>query len=278
MRHSFFACAGSLVALSLVGCPGTPDRDGGVRVDAPVVLVDSPIAPGTDAPVIGVDAPGGTRVCTVGPAGACDVILQNCPMATDQCYLASSGAGMPPTTQCAPVMGTLSEGMMCTGLQACADGLFCNANETPSRCRHYCCDRAASDCPIGQSCIPFGDGTTEFHVGVCEPSASCEVIPQSGCMATEVCVAFMDGSRRCQEAGTAAIGASCGGTSGPDCVPDAICVGPTDPPDSPQFCREWCRIAMGATPNADCTNTTDTCQAIGGIDATFGVCFPAATP
>lgn len=259
----FLASTLPLVALALAGCPSGPGgRDAG-RVDAPVILSDAPLpdAPLPDVPGLpGTDAPTTGRVCSLG--GGCDVILQNCPTG-EGCYLVGGAAG--PTTACMPIAGTLPEGSACTG-QTCADDLHCTGG-SDGACREYCCMGSDGDCPLGYSCLNYGDGMGgALPIGVCVPPSDCTVVPQAGCGTGEACAPTSGGDLLCVAAGTVAVGGTCG--AGMGCVAGAACITVTMGTMMTNSCRSYCRVGM-----TDCTGT-DMCVAVTGIPAPYGICFP----
>jgi hypothetical protein len=208
------------------------------------------------------DVPGTTRACSVG-AGGCDIILQDCAPeggTARGCYLA--GDATTALTECQP-SGVLTEGAACTGAGQCAEGFGCQ----DGFCRAYCCMEMDSDCPIGFNCIPYRDPATTdglLAVGVCDPPVSCNVIPNSGCPEGRGCQPSEDGTLSCVTAGTAEIGAECGGAVG--CIPGSGCYG-TSADDL--HCIAFCLLS-----DPECaTGTTCTAQpaVIGGG---YGLCTP----
>jgi len=100
-------------------------------------------------------------------ADACDVLLQNCPVATDGCYLTQSGA------QCLPA-GTATVGQPCDATTLCEKGASCistSAGPTPTfECARLCgFPSSAPTCPAGtcqQLASPSGP-LLDGGVGAC---------------------------------------------------------------------------------------------------------------
>jgi len=72
----------------------------------------------------------GATVC--GAFTSCDVLAQDCPTATDGCFLTQSGP------QCGPP-GTVADGQTCTNANSCMKGSVClNLNMAGNKCHHIC--------------------------------------------------------------------------------------------------------------------------------------------
>jgi len=89
----------------------------------------------------GVPIPG-ALVC--GAFTSCDVLMQNCPTATDGCFLTASGP------QCGPP-GTIADGQTCTNANSCMKGSAClNLGGAGNKCHHLCrLGGGAPTCPTG---------------------------------------------------------------------------------------------------------------------------------
>lgn len=250
-----------LALLAVAGC-GEPDDGRDTGVDTGGTLDTGPIdggGVGSDVPM--TDTPSTTRVCSVGPSG-CDIIRQDCAPeggTARGCYLSG---GATAETVCAP-SGVGVEGTACTGLSDCAEGLGCQ----DGFCRQYCCMEMDSDCPIGFQCIPYRDPATTdglLPVGVCDPPVTCEVIPNSGCPEGRACQPGMDGTLSCVTAGTAAVGADCGGSV--NCMPGSGCYG-TSADDL--TCIAFCVIA-----DPDCADGTTCTAQPAVVGGGYGLCTP----
>lgn len=251
-----------VVAVTLVACGGDDDDRPGLMDSG----VDSGTGGGTDGgggggTDAGDGGGGGGRVCSIA-GGACDVILQNCPQATQGCYIAIIEEGGEPTTFCSEA-GTADEGEACDPAEVtgCLPGFGCSDDRV---CRRYCCEGRASDCAAGsgQLCTQYGNA---MPLGICELPSGCGVVPQSGCEAGEGCVFIsMDGSTDCRTAGSVAPGGACG--AGNLCQAGSACV---TPPGGTAICAPICRMDE----DGDCADG----MVCGGVDTfpeTHGVCVP----
>jgi len=216
---------------------------------------------GTDGGGGGTDGGGGARMCSA-VGGECDVMMQNCPMATQGCYFGRrSMMDTVPTTLCAEA-GRLVDGESCMNLNDCAPGFFCDGDS--STCRHYCCGGSSSDCPAGsgQFCISRAGS----DIGACTAPSTCTIVPNEGCAAGQGCyIAGADGTLSCFAAGTVADGAACEFLN--DCTAGAACLTPMG---GAATCTRFCRIAMGM---ADCGGAR-TCNPIRltGLPMDLGTC------
>lgn len=276
MRHFSFVLSSSLAALlAIAGCNNTPSRPtdaasghdaGGTGVDTGIPGHDS--GPPVDTGVPPTDTGGSTGACAFG--GGCDLVTHSCPDdasgARQGCYIGQT------MTTCAPA-GALGEGATCTDPTQCDEHLTCvvtSAGATMGTCVRVCC--SVADCGAGETCNPLGDGTgtpLPNNIGTCHRPTACTPVPNTGCTGTDQCVLISsDGTTDCTGSGTLTEGTTCGGAGSTDsCAPGLGCYGT----EAAGFtCSRFCRLAMGATNNPDCTGTLRNCAT--GFGSTFGLC------
>ncbi len=274
MRHFSFVLSSSLAALfAIAGCNNTPNRPPGTDAATPRDGggggVDT--GPGHDAgpPVdtgVPTDTGGSTGTCSFG--GGCNLVTHSCPDdgsgARQGCYIGET------MTMCAPA-GSLGEGGTCTGPSQCDEHLTCvvtDPSATSGTCVRVCC--ANTDCGAGETCNPLGDGTGNplpNNIGTCHRPTACTPVPNSGCTGTDQCVlTAADGTTDCAGSGALTEGTVCGQSAGA-CAAGMGCYGnDTDG----YHCSRFCRLAMGATNNPDCTGTLTNCAS--GFGSTYGLC------
>ncbi len=237
-----------------------PGTDGGTtQTDGQVTSPDGGQTTNPDGGTIG-------RMCGV-TGGACDVIAQNCPDSTQGCYFGMPAEGGTPSTMCLGVRMTGGDGAECTYTNDCLPGFTCTPD---NRCRSYCCMGASSDCPdgSGQRCVGLAEGE---NIGVCMPSANCNLVTSEGCTGGQACYVFdTDGSLGCFPVGTGAEGTSCRGGLN-ECAVGMGCLSTTG---SDGMCVRYCRVSMM---DADCGGGR-MCQMVNGLSLPedTGVCPPPA--
>lgn len=274
MRHFSFVLSSSLAALfAIAGCNNTPTRStdaapnhdgGGTGVDTGIPGHDS--GPPVDTGVPPTDTGGSTGACAFG--GGCDLVTHSCPDdasgARQGCYIGQAA------TTCAPA-GALGEGANCTDPTQCDEHLTCvvtSAGATMGTCVRVCC--SVADCGAGETCNPLGDGTGNplpNNIGTCHRPTACTPVPNAGCTGTDQCVLISaDGTTDCTGSGALTEGTTCGSDTDA-CAPGLGCYGS----EAAGFkCSRFCRLAMGATNNPDCTGTLTNCAS--GFGATYGLC------
>jgi hypothetical protein len=186
-------------------------------------------------------------MCTAG--GSCDVIAQNCPMATEGCYYAASMPGGPASTMCMAA-GTRGDGAPCAFVNDCLPGFSCSEGA----CRRYCCMGATGDCPPGQICISIAGS----DIGQCTPDAMCTLVPNEGCGGGQGCyIAAGDGTLSCFSAGAGDEGMACEALNA--CRPGMGCLGSSG---GSFRCTRFCRLSRG---EADCGGGGRTCMPVRGL-------------
>ena len=192
-----------------------------------------------------------TTACFAGP---CDVVAQNC--SSGKCSylpLADGGAARGCTAAGAVTLGQPCA-LSATG-DNCATGLLC----INSKCEKLC--NFNTDCGAGGLCAVYLTlpGLAEMPTACFVPT-TCDVLAQN-CPSGEGCYFSQAGTPGCFTAGTLTVGTACG--SGGNCVPGAMCIGPSA---TSAFCRQLCNLDGGAP-----TCTGAACQGLSGLPV--GACI-----
>lgn len=139
---------------------------------------------------------GGTSVmCTEPgtnvPTGECDLILQDCPVATDTCAIVGGANG--PTTGCITLNGLKGMGESCASENDCKAHLTC----VGSVCTPFCCAGGDALCMggtcdlnvtlIGMNNMPEQCGAEDCTFRVCSFAATCNLFDPNACAADENC-------------------------------------------------------------------------------------------
>ncbi len=269
------------IALTLAACPEKPHDPG--RPDANVTTADSGShvdtgSPSTeDAFVPPVDAYTPPTGACRSPAGECDLMRQDCADGQICVFALPSEGATTPETVCAPIFGSgAEEGRPCCALNSCDRGLACvgavrdgDSCSTMGVCRRYCCG-SSTVCAAGQICDRF---TSSFEGGVCDVTADCDLIAQTGCPTGQACY-------------PGSTGLQCVGPSGAnkhrrdaceyinDCEGGTTCIGITRGSERFDRCLGFCRLRE--TPSG-CSDD-ETCQAVEGFPAGIGSCIPNTLP
>jgi hypothetical protein len=195
------------------------------------------------------DNQGNTTACFV---GECDLVLQNCPTATDACnYVQFQDGGI--GRACLPA-GAGTQGQACSAPNGCAKGLLC----LNGKCEKYC--YTDSNCGGGSAiCASLISvpGASEFPAA-CYTVVTCDPLNQATCTGGQGCYLGQSGPI-CAPAGTVAVNGTC--TPQANCVPGAICIGG----GTSGTCKNLCNLD-GGTPN--CGGAA--CQGLSGVP--YGAC------
>lgn len=223
--------------------PPPPDRDVG------------PPTPGEDA---GKPPDAGRPMGGSCPAGACDIVAQDCSGAGEGCYWDGSAP------ICAPA-GSAGDGEPCEGANDCREGFLCDGGERI--CRAVCCDGNHDDCPLGQMCLInlVNEDGTPTGLGFCQGCDGCDILDQSTCPGgqgcypgtADMCLICVPSTMNLTE------GATCSAAN--DCGPGFLCAG------EPAQCHKVCAMAEGAEPS--CADG-QTCNPVTGFPETAGICIP----
>lgn len=250
--------------------------------------VDAPPPPPPDAwaPDANLDAwapdanvDGGVLACR-SPAGACDLLRQDCPNTPSgerqACVYALNAMGVS-ETQCVQILdGGGALGEPCCSLNSCDPGLVCmdsvggssGACTTMGRCQRYCCGDT-STCAPGEICAPYNP---DFRGGVCDPIDRCDLVRQTGCesMPGTSCYPSSGSDPRCLRptAAMVPVGGTCMFTN--DCVPGSTCIGMPVGAMTVNRCNHFCDVADGA---ADCAAFGGMpCRTVSFLPAGVGIC------
>ncbi|MFZ5470527.1 MAG: hypothetical protein ACOZIN_13910 [Myxococcota bacterium] len=158
--------------------------------------------------------------------GACDLVLQNCPVG-EKCTYVSDAGGF--ERGCAPE-GTADEGSPCTGTPSsntCRAGLVCALRELPdggvdTACARFCNTTAQCTSPKLCNVVLTLAGTAERPTLCGDPPPSCDLFAQDCQRLNDAC--YPSGSvAACFPEGTLGDGEACVYSN--DCVKGSACTG-----------------------------------------------------
>jgi hypothetical protein len=200
----------------------------------------------------------------------CRLVAPQCGCPTGQgCYMSG-------TMRACGVLGSATEGALCSSATSCSAGNIClnvaQSGTAVNVCTRHC--NFDSDCAAGALCVyELDDGTGMAVPGVNMCSHVCDPVTQTGCPSGSFCEIFREsmGAMRTftdctAPAGTGGHGAACIDAS--DCRAGYACV---DPGTGDQ-CLHWCDVPTGSGCSGltTCTGFT-TPIIVGGRE--IGVCF-----
>ncbi len=268
-NKSTFACVGGAVDSGTGGGTGVDSGTGGgtgtidAGVDAGTLVPSGTIScnvqtqncpTGLGYQCLYIDNTGNGRCFT----GDCNFVTQDC-AGTDKCQFGIAGDGGVGRV-CGPA-GAAAEGAACgtAGSDDCVEGTTCvNLNgSNERRCRKYCNSNA--NCTAGTLCqsLVSVSGTPQLPA-ICVPVQTCDPLVQNCTTVGEACYPITEGEY-CLQAGTAAVGTSCGNVN---CVKGAVCliVGGAG------TCKQLCNLDGGLPACA-----ASTCMGLTATD-NFGAC------
>jgi hypothetical protein len=218
-------------------CYGCPALDGGPGVDG------AQVADGTPP-----DGPGG---CTT----AADLLDPAACGAGKACSIVASDGKLGCATP-----GTTAFFQPCADQSACVAGSGCfGASATSLTCLPFCDHGGDDTCPTGSACTATFQ-TVAGVIGLCMPSASCDIVSGTGCSGNLGCyVGDSSGNPVCVAPGATTEGGSCAVSN--DCLPGLVC--------SKSVCRKLCHDSTVCTSPA-------TCKGVGIVFSaapTVGICM-----
>ncbi|NUP14409.1 MAG: hypothetical protein HOW73_50915 [Polyangiaceae bacterium] len=210
------------------------------------------------------------------PIGACDLYLQNCPVATDTCDVGDAdpkNSAFEPTTVCVTQNGLKAIGESCNSSPDCAAHLTCVGNT----CTPFCCPGDATSCGSGDCSVEVqlldqDEQPTGYTFMACSFAASCDLFTPDSCPPDENCYLQTGPITACYTGDDLADGAPCMYLN--DCQDSAICIGG----EEDAVCRFLCQAdaapgtepGLGGCPDGQLCDTNSFDSGIAGV----GFCHP----